>query len=874
MPNNRLRSHLNAPKLRVDTWSNLSEIANDLHYEEKNPKKVRELAKKFRNCLDILMPIEVYFAFPGVELCNKVEMLFIKNAFDELHTFVSLIVLALRSNISNCSNLLKILHSDNVDQEEFIRGVENFSRYYFEVLIVDDVNDTQKELIKQEINDYLSPEDKFVYELVFVDTFHDAVMAVMFNFNIKCCIISNLFKYDPDFNHPLYKSLVNQAGPIPDGSHHPTQLANTIRNLRQREVDLFYLSSYAPEKQSAQVVNSFDRIFYDFENDLELHLSILQSIKSHFETPFFDALKQYTLQPKRAFHALPIARGKSIFKSKWVHEMHEFYGKNLFLAESSSTGGGLDSLVNPIGSLRLAMQKASAYFGSHHTYFVTNGTSASNKIVLQAVLKPKDLLLIEHSCHESHHYGIILADVFPIFLNGYSIKNCDIAGPIPLRTIKKELFKLKKENLLDQVKAIVLTNCTFDGIVYNVQWFMEEILAIKPDMIFIWDEAWFAYARCVPHYRLRSGMYAAAFLENKYKQPGYREEYLKFKEQLKGHEEDEEYLLTTRLLPDPDQVRLRVYCTQSTHKTLSCLRQGSMIHIYDATFEETFKDSFLHSFITHSTTSPNYQILATMDLGRRQAELEGFELVQHAIELAMTFRQTVNAHPIISQYFIALGPSELIPEKFRLSKVASGYDPGKDWGTVEQAWLLDEFVIDPTRVTLMIKQGLDGYTLRNILMDKYGIQVNKVSLNSILIQFNIGTLRSSVSFLIESLLELVHLLIQTHQDKKPLVLEPTIFSKFDSRFLPYPHVQAGDLRKAYYEGYDDTIIEYLSFKSIEHRLDKGEKLVSAALLMPTPPGYPALVPGQIITKPIIEYLLAISPTSIVGLNLKGIKIFK
>ena len=92
---------------------------------------------------------------------------------------------------------------------------------------------------------------------------------------------------------------------------------------------------------------------------------------------------------------------------------------------------------------------------------------------------------------------------------------------------------------------------------------------------------------------------------------------------------------------------MRVYATHSTHKTLTALRQGSMIHVYDQDFEHKVEDTFHEAYMTHTSTSPNYQILASLDVGRRQVELEGYELVQKQLELAMILREQIVNHPLL-----------------------------------------------------------------------------------------------------------------------------------------------------------------------------------------------------------------------------------
>ena len=168
-------------------------------------------------------------------------------------------------------------------------------------------------------------------------------------------------------------------------------------------------------------------------------------------------------------------------------------------------------------------------------------------------------------------------------------------GAVPLRTIKKALLDLKAEGKLDRARLLVLTNCTFDGHIYNVERVMEECLAIKPDLIFLWDEAWFGFARWSPFYRRRTAMGAAAILEDKFKDPAYRAAY-KEQETKLGADFDpkDKNLLAARLLADPDKVRLRVYQTNSTHKSMSCLRQGSMVLVKDPDFhtvEEQFHEA-------------------------------------------------------------------------------------------------------------------------------------------------------------------------------------------------------------------------------------------------------------------------------------------
>ena len=183
---------------------------------------------------------------------------------------------------------------------------------------------------------------------------------------------------------------------------------------------------------------------------------------------------------------------------------------------------------------------------------------------------------------------------------------------------------------------------------------------------------------------------------------------------------DDEVLLNRRLLPDPARARVRVYSTQSTHKTLTSLRQGSMIHLWDQDFSQKVEETFHEAYMTHTSTSPNYQILASLDLGRRQAALEGFELVQKQIENAMRLRDAVDQHPLLSRYMRCLTTADLIPAEYR----PSGIDQPLHAGLPKMitAWDCDEFVLDPSRVTIYIgTTGIEGDAFkRRHLMDRYG----------------------------------------------------------------------------------------------------------------------------------------------------------
>ena len=190
-------------------------------------------------------------------------------------------------------------------------------------------------------------------------------------------------------------------------------------------------------------------------------------------------------------------------------------------------------------------------------------------------------------------------------------------------------------------------------------------------------------------------------------------------------------LLETRLIPDPRKVRLRVYQTNSTHKSMSAIRQGSMLLVKDVDFH-TVEAQFHEAVFTHASTSPNQQLIASLDVARRQMELEGYGLVMNAIEIALKIRQAVNKHPLISKYFRVLGADEMIPAEYRQSGFVDYLAPGANWGDGRSRRCgRTSSTSIPTRMTLVCgTAGFDGTQFKGLLANKYDIQLNKTSRNS------------------------------------------------------------------------------------------------------------------------------------------------
>jgi arginine decarboxylase len=882
--------------VRSDAWARLEELSERLGRTDDSGGPDGQVPV-IASLLAELAPLERYWAFPGPKVFAEAVQSFRAGQYSAFAARVAAINHGLVTESYRTGGTRPF---DPVGQFDLagtstpaVSDAHGSSpgRPYFEVLIVEALTPDQDEALRTELIAWRRPNDEFGYDPVIVSSAEEAMLAIRLNTNLQAVVIRRRFAVESgnDLSELAHfrdtEATAEVAAASPDAR--AQVLAVKLSRLRP-EIDIYLMTEAGVEDKAGHLTHHFRRVFHAREGLLELHLSLLAGVAARYRAPFFEALRRYSHRPTGVFHALPISQGKSIVNSHWIRDMVGFYGLDIFLAETSSTGGGLDSLLEPTGPLRQAQDLAATTFGAQRTYFVTNGTSTANKIVAQALIAPGDIVLVDRNCHQSHHYGLMLAGAHVTYLEAYPLHEYSMYGAVPLREIKAKLLALRRAGKLDRVKLLMLTNCTFDGMVYDVQRVMEECLAIKPDLVFLWDEAWFAFARFHPALRPRTAMRAARTIAERLHDDAYRSAYqdhaARLADDLSGDATDDEVLLDRRLLPDPTRTRVRAYATQSTHKTLTSLRQGSMIHVHDQDFAQKVQDAFHEAYMAHTSTSPNYQILASLDLGRRQAALEGFDLVQRQLECAMRLRDVIDNHPLLRRYMRCLTTADLIPRSLRPSGIDQPLRSGLD--AMTRAWAQDEFVLDPSRVTVYLgPTGIDGATFkREQLMDRFGIQINKTSRNTVLFMTNIGTTRSSVAYLIEVLVTIARDLAEREErmsggeraaharaverQTSPCAPLPD-FSGFHPAFLPRAEPRAagqadpdgsiattseGDVRRAFYLSYDDTHCEYATTLDVRKRMAAGEPVVSATFVTPYPPGFPVLVPGQLFSDQILTYL--------------------
>jgi arginine decarboxylase len=276
-------------------------------------------------------------------------------------------------------------------------------------------------------------------------------------------------------------------------------------------------------------------------------------------------------------------------------------------------------------------------------------------------------------------------------------------------------------------------------------------------------------------------------------------------------------------------------------------------------------------------------------------ELEGFALTMRMTQLALKIRETINNHPLISKYFHVATPADMIPAEFRESGITDYGPPNSSWADMVDAWRGDEFALDPTRITLVCgAAGFDGSQFKGMLAEKFDIQINKTSRNSILVQTNINNTHSDAALLIKALADVARDIdarlgqegksgreIFDARVKSLMVDVPDLpnFSRFHDGFRENATSKSneGHMRPAFFLAYDEDNCEFVRLASsdVDKRLKEGPEMVSANFVIPYPPGFPIMVPGQVITADTVTYMRKLDVKEIHGYHAaQGLKLIK
>jgi len=560
--------------------------------------------------------------------------------------------------------------------------------------------------------------------------------------------------------------------------------------------------------------------------------------------PFFRALTHYAADGSYSWHCPGHSGGVAFLKSPVGQMFHQFFGENMLRADVCNAVEELGQLLDHTGPVAASERNAARIFNADHLYFVTNGTSTSNKIVWHSTVAPGDIVIVDRNCHKSILHSIIMTGAIPVFLMP-TRNNYGIIGPIPKAefawdNIQKKIaahpFAAKVQG---KPRVLTITQSTYDGILYNVEE-IKEMLDGRIDTLHF-DEAWLPHAAFHDFY----GDYHAIGADR----PRCRES--------------------------------MVFSTQSTHKLLAGLSQASQILVQDSENRKLDRDVFNEAYLMHTSTSPQYAIIASCDVAAAMMEAPGgTALVEESIAEALDFRRAmrkVDEEWGADWWFKVWGPDDLSEEGIE-ERDAWMLKPGERWHGFGQ--LADSFnMLDPIKATV-ITPGLDvdgdfaDWGIPAAIVTKYlaehGVIVEKCGLYSFFIMFTIGITKGRWNTMVTELQQ-----FKDDYDKNQPLWK--VLPEFCQKHPRYERVGLRDLCQQIHDVYKSNDVArlttemYLSdmepamrpadaFAKMAHReierveIDALEGRVTSVLLTPYPPGIPLLIPGERFNATIVRYL--------------------
>ncbi len=560
--------------------------------------------------------------------------------------------------------------------------------------------------------------------------------------------------------------------------------------------------------------------------------------------PFFRALVHYASDGSYSWHCPGHSGGVAFLKSPVGQMFHQFFGENMLRADVCNSVDELGQLLDHTGPVQASERNAARIFNADHLFFVTNGTSTSNKIVWHSTVAPGDVVVVDRNCHKSILHAIMMTGAIPVFLTP-TRNHYGIIGPIPLAEFHPDNIKRKiaanpfAREATGEVRILTITQSTYDGIIYNVET-IKSLLDGHLDTLHF-DEAWLPHASFSDFYR-------------------------------------DMHAIGRDRVPCKQSM---VFSTQSTHKLLAGLSQASQILVQDSQTVKLDRDVFNEAYLMHTSTSPQYAIIASCDVAAAMMESPGgTALVEESISEALDFRRAmrkVDEEWGTDWWFKVWGPEDLGEEGLgsREDWVLRPNDKWHGFGDVAPGFNM----LDPIKATIInpglnvdgefAATGIPASVLTKYLAE-HGVVIEKTGLYSFFIMFTIGITKGRWNTLVTELQQFK----DDYDRNQPLW---RVLPEFVAKYPRYEKIGLRELCDQIHTVYRENDIArlttemYLSemtpamkpadaFSCMAHKkiervpIDELEGRITAMLLTPYPPGIPLLIPGEQFNATIVRYL--------------------
>ncbi len=642
------------------------------------------------------------------------------------------------------------------------------------------------------------------------------------------------------------------------GSGSPDEIADALKSLRAFVQEVRWKNSdipiflYGETRTSRHIPNDvlkelhgFIHMFEDTPEFVARH--IVREARVYLDSlapPFFRALVHYASDGSYSWHCPGHSGGVAFLKSPVGQMFHQFFGENMLRADVCNSVDELGQLLDHTGPVQASERNAARIFNADHLFFVTNGTSTSNKIVWHSTVAPGDVVVVDRNCHKSILHAIMMTGAIPVFLTP-TRNHYGIIGPIPLAEFHPDNIKRKiaanpfAREATGEVRILTITQSTYDGIIYNVET-IKGLLDGHLDTLHF-DEAWLPHASFSDFYR---DMHAIGRDRAPCKQS-------------------------------------MVFSTQSTHKLLAGLSQASQILVQDSETVKLDRDVFNEAYLMHTSTSPQYAIIASCDVAAAMMEPPGgTALVEESISEALDFRRAmrkVDAEWGADWWFKVWGPEDLCEEGLgsREDWMLKPDDHWHGFGKVAPGFNM----LDPIKATVInpglnvdgefAESGIPASVLTKYLAE-HGVVIEKTGLYSFFIMFTIGITKGRWNTLVTELQQFK----DDYDRNQPLW---RVLPEFVAKHPRYEKIGLRDLCDQIHSVYRENDIArlttemYLSemtpamrpadaFSCMAHKkiervpIDELEGRITAMLLTPYPPGIPLLIPGERFNATIVRYL--------------------